>query len=124
MQQKSLVTQYYAQISGLSEAFKTIEAFSIMTCLSRDRGWNFKGKSRFNSSRSSHRCSNGNTKFQFLFWNATGSFSFKVYRQLILCFTIHMDWGMEGRKGGRFKSGYFLYHKYKRGIKEPNVSSS
>ena len=31
--------------------------------------------------------------------------------------------GGEGGRGGRFKSGLFLYYKYKLGIKETNVSS-
>ena len=32
--------------------------------------------------------------------------------------------GLGGKGLGRFKSGPFLYRKYKRGIKESNVSSS
>ena len=38
----------------------------------------FKGKSRFKSSKSSYRYSNVNSKFQFLFWDTTGSFSFEA----------------------------------------------
>ena len=91
-----------------------------MSSLSKVVGWNFKGKSRFKSSRSSHRCSNANAKFQFLFWNTTGSFRFEACRQHILYFTIHkhsgsclqiVDWR------GRVKSGPFLCRKCKRGIK-------
>ena len=63
--------------------------FRLLSCLSRVAGSNFKRKSRFKSSKSSHRCSNANAKFQFLFWNATESFSFETYRKLILYFTIN-----------------------------------
>ena len=59
-----------------------------LSCLSRVAGCSFKGKSRFKSSKSSHRMSNANAKFQFLFWNTTGNFSFEAW-QLILYFTIH-----------------------------------
>ena len=35
-----------------------------------------------------------------------------------------MDWGAGRGRGGWFKLGPFLYRKYKRGMKKPNVSSS
>ena len=76
MKQETSVTQYYAQIVGLSEEY----------C---QKACNFKGKSRFKNLKSCHRCPNANAKFQFLFWNKTRSFSFEAYRQLILYFTIH-----------------------------------
>ena len=49
-----------------------------LNCLSRVAGCSFKGKSRFKSSKSSHRCLNANAKFQFLCWNTTRSFSFEA----------------------------------------------
>ena len=56
-----------------------------------------------------------------LFWNTTGSFSFQAYRQLILYVTIHMEWGEGEGEIGQVQIGTFLYHMYKRGIKETNV---
>ena len=58
MNHESLVTQYYAQI------------------VSRElRDGILKGRVDSRDSRSSHRYSNANVKFQFLFWNTNGSFS-------------------------------------------------
>ena len=48
---------------------------------------NFNKNSRFMSSRSSCKVSNANVKFQFIFWNTNGNFSFEAYRQLVLHFT-------------------------------------
>ena len=50
---------------------------------------NFNKNTRFMSSRSSCKVSNANAKFQFIFWNTSGNFSFEAYRQLILHFTIY-----------------------------------
>ena len=50
---------------------------------------NFNKNTRFMSSRSSCKVSNANAKFQFIFWNTTGNFSFEAYRQLVLHFTIY-----------------------------------
>ena len=56
--------------------------------------------------------------------------SFDVFFGIILYFVIHTfrsvaaNSGLRGRGWSRFKSGPFLYRKYKRGIKETNVSSS
>ena len=52
----------------------------LLSCLSRVAGCSFEGKSRFKSSKSSYRYSNPNAKFQFHFWNKTGSFSFEAYQ--------------------------------------------
>ena len=40
-----------------------VKHFRSFSCLSRVLGLNFKKKSRFKSSKSSHRCSNANSKF-------------------------------------------------------------
>ena len=63
--------------------------FGLLSCLSRVAECNFKRKLRFKTSRSSHRCSNANAKFQFFLRNTTGNCSFDAYRQLILHITIH-----------------------------------
>ena len=47
--QRSIVTKHFRKLS----------------CLSRVVGYIFKEKSRFKNSKSSHRCSNANAKFQF-----------------------------------------------------------
>ena len=124
----NFVTQYYAQIVGLSERHHYIVFQIVEFSFKRVVEWNVKGKSRFKSSKLSHRCSNVNAKFQFFFWNTTRSFSFEAYRQLILYFTIHTHSGAQlqtadWRGENIFKSGKFLYHKYKRGMRETNVSS-
>ena len=49
-------------------------------------GCNCNKNSRFKSSQSSCKVSNANAKFQFIFKNTTGNFSFETYRQLILHF--------------------------------------
>ena len=54
MKQETSVTQYYAQIVGLSEGY----------C---QKACNFKGKSRFKNLKSCHRCPNANAKFHFFF---------------------------------------------------------
>ena len=78
-----------------------------LSCLSSVAEWNAKWRSKFNSLRSSHRCSIANAKC--LFWNTTTSFSFEAYRQLILYFTIsHIFRGVAsniGLLGGRGGAG-------------------
>ena len=66
MQQETLVIQCYVQIVGPSRGIVT-KNFRYSSCLLRVAGWNFKEKSRFKCSKSSHRCSNANAKFRFLF---------------------------------------------------------
>ena len=97
--QRGIVTKYFKQLS----------------CLSRVAGCSFKGKSRFKSSKSSHRCSNANAKFQFIFWNTTGSFSFEANRQPILYFTIQTYVHVILQSSVICKNMFFIITRYERG---------
>ena len=79
------VFEKYLYISNILELFLN---FHFKNCW---LSWecNFKKNTRFTSLRSSCKVLNANVKFQFIFWNTTGNFSFEAYRQLLLHLTIY-----------------------------------
>ena len=76
LQQKNLVTQYYAQIVGLLEGHchKALDSWGVSQQL---RDAVLKGKVDLRArGQVMDRSSNVNAKFQFIFWNTTRNCSF------------------------------------------------
>ena len=85
---KSIYHIYIYIFISISNVFELFLNFHFKNCW---LPWecNFKKNTRFTSLRSSCKVLNANAKFQFIFWNTTGNFSFVAYRQLVLHLTIY-----------------------------------